>query len=80
LQSLISCLNSVCLSVRLTHACFVTKPNNADVDGVYALRSADILTPHERAITVSFLTLTLVGGRRPVFLYTISVGDAPFCL
>jgi len=36
----------VILSVRLSHACFLTKPSNA-------LPSADILIPHERRRAVS---------------------------
>jgi len=35
--------NSVCPSVRLSHACFMMKRN-----------TADILTPHERVVTVVF--------------------------
>ena len=47
----ISCCNSVSLSVSLSHACYVTKPNNA-------LR---IFWYH-----CSFLAQTVVGGRRPL--------------
>jgi len=38
-------LGVLILSVRLLHACFVTKTKQ---------RTADILTPHERAITLLF--------------------------
>jgi len=47
-----SCCNSVCLSVIRVLCDKTKKP------------TADIFTPHERAIYTSFLTPTFVGGRR----------------
>ena len=47
--------NSVRLSVRLSHACFVTNPKNLP---------AIISTPHQRTILLVVCHPTLVGGRR----------------
>jgi len=50
--------NSVRLSVRLSHACFVTNPKKEP--------TGDIFIPHERAILLVFCHPTEVGGRRPL--------------
>ena len=56
----------VCLSVSLSHVCFVTKPNDA-------LR---IFWYHTNGIT-SFLTPTVVGGRRPLPSEICAQSDPP---
>ena len=48
---------SVCLSVRLSHACFVTNPKNLP---------AIFFIPYERAILLVFCYTTVVGGRGPL--------------
>jgi len=50
-------LGVVILSVRLSHACFVTNPKNLP---------AIFFIPHERAILLVFCHPTVVGGRRPL--------------
>ena len=56
---------SVCVSVTRV-LCDKTKQCNAD-----------ILTPYERAITLVFLTPTVVGGRRPLPSEICAQSDSP---
>ena len=58
-------IQSVCLSVRHVY-CDKTK-----------WWTADILIPHEMAITLSFLTPTVVGGRCPVSCQIFTKSEPP---
>ena len=60
--------SSFCLSVRLSHACFVIKPNSHCGHFDTARKSS-----HS-----SFLTPTVVGGRRPLLSEICAQSDPPF--